>query len=163
MNFWLRDILLVMEPFQWQELEYQNKERPQDWYWAIAVITVASSLGAVIFVNIIFALFILLAGGTLILFSLRDPDVITVNIDRRGVAVNDKLYPFNVFDSFWIEERENPSVIILKSEQVYSPLILIPIAEEIDPDEVREYLVEYLDEEEMLVPFSRKILEFLGF
>lgn len=152
-----------MEPFQWQELEYQNKERPQDWYWAIAVITVASSLGAVIFVNIIFALFILLAGGTLILFSLRDPDVITVNIDRRGVAVNDKLYPFNVFDSFWIEERENPSVIILKSEQVYSPLILIPIAEEIDPDEVREYLVEYLDEEEMLVPFSRKILEFPGF
>ena len=152
-----------MEPLSWQEFEYQNKERPQDWYWAVVVITIAASLASLVFVGIIFALFIFLAGGTVILFALRDPDVINVYIDSHGVVVNGKLYQFRLFDSFWVEEREEPTLIILKSEQVYSPLILIPVADEIDPDDVRELLIEYLDEEEMLVPFSRKIMEFLGF
>jgi len=152
-----------MEELHWEILEYQPKERPQDWYWAVGVITVALALAAFIFSSIILALFILIAGSTLILFALRDPDMISVTLKKRGLAINNKMYLFKVFDSFWIEENENPPLIILKSEQIYSPPILIPIGEGVDLEDVRYLLGEYLDEEEMVVPLSRKVLEFLGF
>jgi len=152
-----------MNTFEWETLEYQSKERPQDWYWAVAVIVVALAIASFIFVNFILSIFVVLSGATLILIALRDPDVITVAINDRGVQVNQKLYPFPVFDSFWVEENEEVPLIILKSEQVYTPLILVPIAEGIDLEELRDFLVEYLDEEELEVPLSRKVLEYLGF
>jgi len=152
-----------MDSFTWTIAEYEPKERSHDWYWAVGIITVALAVAAYIFSSIILVLFIALAGGTVILFALRDPDELSVTINERGVRVNNKLYPFPQFDSFWVEdETEDPPLIILKSEQVYSPLILIPVSENIDPDDVREYLVEHLDEEELAVPFSRKIMEYLG-
>ena len=148
---------------QWEVPEYENKKRPQDWYWAVSVIVVALAIAALIFANAILSLFVFLAGATLILFAIRDPDMLLVSLTEQGVIVNNKLYPFAVFDSFWVEEHEQPVLLILKTEQVYSPLVLIPLHDTVEPDSVREYLLEYIDEEEIDVPLSRKILEFLGF
>lgn len=148
---------------EWEIEEYQPRERGQDWYWAIGVVTLALSVAAFIFSDtFMLALFILVAGGTLMLFAMRDPDIITVRVTDRGVRVDDKLYPFPVFDSFWVDEDEAPSVLILKTEQVYSPLIVLPIATDIDHEALRDMMLEYLDEEEMNVPLSQKMLEFIG-
>ena len=43
------------------------------------------------------------------------------------------------------------------------PLIIVPLGGEADPEEVREYLLEYLNEEEMEENASQRFLESLGF
>ena len=44
------------------------------------------------------------------------------------------------------------------------PYIIIPYdSMKTDPDEIRDYLLEYLNEEEMDEPLSNKILELIGF
>jgi hypothetical protein len=42
------------------------------------------------------------------------------------------------------------------------PLIIIPLGSEVKPDQIREYLIEYLNEEEMYEPTIQRILSRVG-
>ncbi len=147
----------------WKALEYKRKEKTADWYWAVIIIAISIIVIAFIARDGLFAIFVLLATITLLMFSIKQPKWVDVAIDRRGFTVGNDTYPFATLNEFWVDISEkNNEKIILKSKRVIMPLIIIPIEEHHHLD-VREFLLKYLPEKELHEPLAQKIMERLGF
>lgn len=149
-----------MPPIEWKILEYQEKSRGADWFWAVGIIAAAIAMSAIILGNILFAVFIIVAGVTLVLQVLRKPRPISVKIGENGITIEKTLYPYYSLDAFWVEEEDDN--LILKSKKALVPYIIVPIGS-IDKNRLHEYLSTFLEEKEMHESLSQKIMEYLGF
>jgi hypothetical protein len=153
-----------MNTISWQGYEYTHHEKSSDWFWALGIVALSSAVTAVIFKNILFALLILTGAFTIALFAAKNPNLVHFEINRRGIAIDDVLYPFNTLESFWIDEDEHGhNSIILKSQKIIMPYIVIPMNETVEFEDVRNVLLTKLKEEELEEPASHKIFEFFGF
>jgi len=148
---------------EWDGHEYEHKERSSDWFWAVGIITASVILTSIILGNIIFAILILISAFALLLFINRPPETIHVVIDERGVTKGPVRYPFDTLHSFYIDVDHPHKKIILRSEKMLMPLIIVPLGESIDPEELEEILLKFIPQEFMVLPFGERILEYLGF
>ena len=80
------------EPLETPALEYEEKERGNDWFWAIGIITVVACGIAVWLHNYVFAVFLLISGCCLIMFTLRHPQDITYTVETKGLSMGKDLY-----------------------------------------------------------------------
>ena len=152
-----------MQPLiSWDAPEHIYIEKNNDWYWAVGIITITGTVLAFIFNNIIFGIFILVSAFSIIVHASKKPRIFHYEINDRGIVINDILYPFLTLESFWIDAHETPSRILIKSNKTFMPFIIIHI-EEVDPEEVRTILLNYIAETEHQEPLSQKILEKFGF
>jgi hypothetical protein len=148
---------------EWDAHEYEHKERSQDWFWAVGIVTVAIAVATVIFGNVIFGLFILTAVFSLALFINRPPETVHIAVSEKGVTKDKIHYPYSTLRSFWIDIEHSHPKIFLKSEKVFMPLIIIPLSQEIDPEQLHDILSQFLEEEYHSLPLVERIIEFLGF
>lgn len=148
---------------EWDAHEYEHKERSQDWFWAVGIISVAIAAVAAIFGNIIFGIFILTAVFALAIFINRPPETVHVIIDERGITKDKIHYPYSSLKTFWIDLEHSHPKILLGSEKLLMPLIIVPLGEEVDPESIHDALSEFIEEEYHSLPFVEKIIEYLGF
>jgi hypothetical protein len=146
----------------WQAPAHPYVEKKPDWYWAVGIVTLALAVTAFLFGEFITGIFVIAAALALVLHASRPPHTVSYEINDRGLASDDVLYPFVTLDSFWIPHNESPSKIILKSRKLFMPLIVIYM-EDIDPEDVREVLLRYIAETEHHEPILKRFLEWLGF
>lgn len=152
-----------MQPLiEWDAPEHFHTEKNNDWYWAVGIITLTAATLAFIFGNVIFGLLIIIGVFSLLVHSSRKPKTIHVEINDRGIIAQNVLYPFLSLESFWIDAHERPSKILIKSLKTFMPYIVIYI-DEVDPEKVRDILLNYIAETEHQEPLTQKILERLGF
>jgi len=150
-----------IETISWSALEYEHKERSRDWYWALAVIVFASAATSAIFGNYFFALLIVIGGGLLALFSIKQPDTVNYEINDKGIKVSDQLYPYTNIKSFWIDQ-ESPTLFV-RTERIFVPIISIQVSPEMMEPIHNIFLEKKVKEEEMAEHPSEKILDKLGF
>lgn len=150
------------EPLEWTAFEYEYINKSTDWFWAVGIITVAFAVGAIFLGSMTFAIFIIVAAGALVLLSIKQPDEVAFRIDKRGVHADHTLYPYKNLRSFWVEESMKKPHLILESEKMLVPYVFVPI-ENVDPEVVRQTLMEYLPEEYHEEPISHEIMRQLGF
>src|SRR5574343_65752 len=149
-----------MKPLiSWQAHEHRHVEKNDDWYWAIGIITITCSALAFIFGNPIFGIFIIVSAFALIVHSAKKPKMNSCEINDRGIVIDSVLYPFLNLESFWIDAHERPAQLIVKSTKPFSPYITVQI-EQVDPEQVRDILLNYISETEHIEPLSQKIFEF---
>lgn len=152
-----------MQPLiEWDAPEHHHTEKNNDWYWGVGIITLTAAALAFIFGNVIFGILIIVGVFALLVHSTRNPDVIHVEINDRGVVVGDIFYPFLTLESFWIDAHEHPPQILIKSAKTFMPYISIQI-EGVEREAVREVLLKYIAEKEHHEPLAQKILESFGF
>lgn len=149
-------------PLIWQTYEYVHQEKSSDWYWAVSIIAISMATTSILFGNILFAIFLVLAFFMLMVYANRKPNLIKIKLDDRGITEGRAHYHYSTIDSFWVEDRYEDHKLILKSKRKTLPYIIIPIVE-ISPDDVRDHIRNYLPEEEHNEPLSKKIMEYLGF
>lgn len=156
---------MARPPFklEWDAHEYEPKERSQDWFWAVGIITFALAFTSVIFGNVILGILILVAVFSLVVFAKKEPDATHVVIDERGITRGKVLYPFPTLRSFWLELDHPHQKIIIRSEKMLMPYIVIPLAEEVDTDRLRRILLRYMNEEFHSLPLAERLLDYLGF
>jgi len=148
----------------WKALEHEHREKTSDWFWAVGIIAIAAAVLAVFFGNILFGLLILIAAFASILQGHTKPRILEYELSRKGVRVGDTLYPYSTLESFWVIDEEINDRIIIKSQKTLMPFIIIPYdSTRVDPEHLRDYLLEYIDEEELEEPLSQQIMEILGF
>lgn len=150
------------DKIQWEAYEYNHKEKGSDWFWAVGIMAFSLAAAAIIFNNVIFGIFIILSAFTLCLFAARKPAIINIEINAKGIIVDKRIYLYNALDKFYVSEDNHGNVIILKSKKSVLPYVIVP-AGEIDPEEIKDFLLKYLDEEEMSIPLTDTIMEYLGF
>jgi hypothetical protein len=148
---------------EWEAHEYEHKERTSDWFWVVGILSVSLAIASVIFGNIIFGVLILISAFTLTLFASRPPSTLQVQVDEKGISRGKIYYQYHTLKSFWIDTEHPHKKIILRSEKMFMPLIIVPLGEEVDIEELHENLSLNLSEEFHSLPFVEKILEYLGF
>jgi hypothetical protein len=149
----------------WQAHEYFHQEKSNDWYWGLGIIAVTAAVLAIVFGNTLFALVIVLFAFIAGMQAHREPKLINFELTNRGVIINHILYPYSTLESFWIAEQHlnkpDPKVLI-KSKRPMMSFIHLPV-ENVDIEEVRDFLLIYLKEEELEEPLLEKVLEYFGF
>jgi len=155
-----------LDKLEWTALEYKEKERSKDWFWALGITMAASAATALIYGNYFFAILILLSGALLWFLALKNPDLIHYEINDKGVKIESRIYPYENIRSFWIEASGNPTLFI-KTERIFMPVISIPlenISGRISLEDIHNiFLVKEIPEEEMREHPALHIMEFFGF
>jgi hypothetical protein len=146
----------------WQTPEYNHYERSPDWFWAVGIITIAISVTAIILHDVLFAFVIILSGFVLSLYAARPPKEIEIVLGEKGIRVEKVFYPYHTLESFWLEETETGSRVLIKSQRLVMPYIILPLGE-VDPDDVHEYLSHHLPEVFHSESVLHKLMEYLGF
>ncbi len=146
-----------------EALEHNHTKKGSDWYWVVLIISLAIIVSSVLFGNITFAVVILLATIITFFTSHRDPELLKVAMDNKGIYVNNEHYPYDTLDSFWIETTYGVPRVLIKSKKLFMHLIVIPLADDIDPDIVQFFLGYYLDQEKIEESLIQIVLEYLGF
>ncbi len=133
---------------EWHSPEHHFDKKTNDWYWILAVITLGASVLAFYFGNFLFGVFIIIAGLTIGMLSYKETKIITIKIVHKGVVFGGRLYPWMSYQSFWIEDEHIHGYrLLMRSANSLLPLTIVPINEEIDLNNVRDVLLEFLEEE----------------
>jgi hypothetical protein len=161
------------EKLAWSAPEYEEKERSQDWFWALGIIVTTASLAAIIFANYFFAVFLVLSGLLLAFFAVKKPDIVTYELNEGGLRIRTRLYPYEHIRSFWVETgaprpADPPGVkrtpaFFIHSERMVMPVFSVPIEGEIAEDIRTIMRARDIPEVEMKEHPAEKIMEILGF
>lgn len=152
-------------PIVWEAFEYDHTPKSADWYWAVGIIAVSITLISILLGNIIFAIVVVVSTFALIVASRRHPHLVTFELNKTGVFIGPDLKPYGTLRSFWVEDNSHldlQSKLFFKPKSKTGQLIVIPI-EEVDPVEVRDFLLHNLLEEKLEEPLMQIIMEKLGF
>jgi len=148
---------------EWTALEYEEKERGNNWFWALSIIIVASSVTSFIYSNYFFSIFLILSGILLITFAIKKPDLVFYELNERGLKIRNRLYPYQNIKAFWVEKNKENSVLFIRSERMFMPIISMPIKQNI-AEGIRNFMLSVdVKEEEMEEHISEKIMDSLGF
>jgi len=134
--------------FEWDALGYVFDEKSSDWYWALGIIAIASSIASILFGNVILALVIIAASGTLALSTLKRPRVHRFRVTGEGVMIDENLYTYDSILSFSVLEYIDPAVpaaLSIRTHHLLAPHLLIPIVGH-DPVEIYDFFAEHIEE-----------------
>jgi hypothetical protein len=156
------------QKLNWSALEYEEKERSVDWFWALGIIIVTSSVAAIIFNDYFFAALLIIAGLLLGFFAIKKPDMIYYELNDKGLKVGNRIYPYENIKSFWVqtsqpEQANIKTLLFIKSERIFMPIITIPIEDQLAEDIHSVMISKNVVEEEMREHPSEKVMEMLGF
>ncbi|NBD74032.1 hypothetical protein GVX82_03250 [Patescibacteria group bacterium] len=149
---------------EWEGYEHEHREKTPDWFWGLALVTLAVFVLAIFFNNVLFAILVLIAGFLMALFALREPQLTRFALTYRGLTINRTLYPFTTLESFWIDDMDEnrDPLLLIKSKRPLTPLLVIPVHPE-DVDDVHEFLLAHLPEVEDAEPIAHKLFDLVGF
>ena len=143
---------------EWETYEYEPRERSSNWYWFVGLAAVLLVIWAIVMKNFLLAILVLLGAFTLMIYAARKPRVIKIGVSRRGVQIHQDLFPFHSLRSFWVHEDDVERKIILRSEKLLMPHLHIPLAEDVDHEALRVFLLDFLPEE----PHKPTIIDLLA-
>lgn len=133
---------------EWHSPEHHFDKKANDWYWMLGGICLGASVLAFYFGDFLFGVFIIIAGFTVGMLSYKETKVVPIKIATKGIVFDRYLYPWMSYRSFWIEdEHVHGARILMRPVSNFLPLAIIPINEEVDLNDVRDILLEFLEEE----------------
>lgn len=153
------------EKISWQAYEHTNHtQKSGDWFWILGIVAVAGIILCFYFGNILFGIIITIFAITSGMLVNKKPEIHIFELSRKGVRAGNVLYPYSNLESFWVEDTEFEDKILLRSNKSLQPIIVIPFdSTKTDPEILRNYLLDYLDEEELFEGFWQKLMEAFGF
>jgi len=100
---------------RWQGPEYLAHARDKMWYVIFGIVTLALMAVAIFLIqSVTFAVLIPVMAAALFVYTRRDPQAINYTLSRKGLHVNDKMYPYDTFKAFAVYSHAgNHSVILL--------------------------------------------------
>ena len=152
-----------MEEITWQAFEYDYKPKSANWFWVVWILAFGIFWTAYTFSNILFGILVLVGTFSISLFASRKPDLINIILNNQEIIIHNKRYDLKNLESFWIEDNPNlvqgQRKILLKSKRKTSPYIIVPLNSNVDTEEIKEYLLQYLEETEHQESFFQILLD----
>jgi hypothetical protein len=154
-----------LEIIKWSAFEYEEKERNNDWFWALGIIILAGTITAIILKNYFFAILLLLSGIMLIFFAIKKPEEIFYEINNEGLKAKNKFYFFKDLKSFYIQtETESlKPILFIKTKRTIMPILSISFKNDLSQKIKEKMTQNNVLEEKMEEHFSEKVMDFLGF
>lgn len=133
--------------YEWWVREYEQHDRSRRWYIVSGLIGLALIVFALFTANYIFAVLIVLFAIVLYLHELQEPLEVYFAITDVGIVLGRKFYRFSELSNFWIIYNP-PEVksLYFTLGNVLKHRLQVPLTE-VNPVELREYLMQYLEED----------------
>lgn len=131
----------------WEIPEFEHHERGRRWYVVALIVIAALLIFALTSANYLFAILIIIFAITYYLQISRRPMNVTISITEKGIAIGDRLYPYDTLRSFWvIYKPPEVNTLYLEFKNTLRPEMPIPLIKK-NPVKVREILLDYLEED----------------
>jgi hypothetical protein len=151
-----------MDKLSWTLLEYEEKEKNTDWFWALGIIIIAGSVTAFIYNNYFFSILLIIGGILVGFFAKKKPDMVNYELNIKGFKIKDRIFLYKDIEAFHIDTKKIP-VMLIKTNRFLFPVLSIPI-EYLHIDEIRNILLsQNIKEEEIKETIPDKIMEYLDF
>lgn len=148
--------------YRWKENEFEGSPRTKVWYVWFTIVFAILIIIAILFKNYLLAVLLLVA-GFIIWFSDNKDHKQFVEISKRGIRIDDEYIPYERIHSFWVTKNEiGKPILILKVNRSLHPIETVAIGKDINLEELRNLLIEYIDEKEMEEPNSNKIVHYFN-
>jgi hypothetical protein len=149
---------------EWQAPEYTHKERTADWFWTIGLTALIASAIALWIGSFVFAIFILIGGACLIMFTIREPQQFRFSLEQEGLKIEKELYPWKSIQGFTIKNKagEPYARLIIQTSKYFLPVYTILLPQELKST-VHDVLVKVVPEVELEESRSMQFMEKLGF
>jgi hypothetical protein len=147
---------------EWQAPEYTHKERSADFLWTIGLVALVGAIIAIFMANYVFAIFILVSGGCLILFTVRPPEDISFSISNDGIKMGKDMHSWKNIKSFNIKDSTPYDKLLIETTRKFLPIYTIPMPSAFS-DEARESLLKIIPNAEIEESASMLFMEKLGF
>ncbi|MFA6397941.1 MAG: hypothetical protein WDK96_03830 [Candidatus Paceibacterota bacterium] len=155
---------IKINTIEWSVPEYSHKERGNDWFWTIGLITIVACGIAIWLHNYVFAIFLLISGGCLIMFTMRPPLEVNYIVETKGLAMGKDMHPWKKIKSFNIkkEDKDEYAKLLIETSKYFLPIYTIPLPKDM-ADEMKETLLLVLPRSEINESQSMLFMEKLGF
>lgn len=155
---------IKLDRIDWSAPEYSHKERSNDWFWTLGLVTIVSCGIAIWLKNYVFSIFLLISGGCLILFTFRQPPDVAYTIETKGLSMGKDLHPWKSIKSFNIKniETEPYAKLMIETSKYMLPIYTIPIPKELE-DHIKETLLLVIPRSQIDESPSMIFMEKLGF
>lgn len=147
---------------QWTVDTHNHQERSVDWYWGLGLGSLAAAALSVFLGNALLAVIILLAAGSFGALVHRGPREHTVSINPRGVSMDGTLYRWSSITSFWIERDSRDPHLLITTEGILHPQLIVPLNDPTRAQNVRAYLKRFAKEEEQAPHLGHYVAQMLG-
>jgi hypothetical protein len=135
--------------YEWDAIEFAHKEKSTDWYWALGIAIVTGCVLAIIAHNYLLAVLLILGGLLLGFYANDKPHPVHVELSERGIRMNKDLYTYETLKSFWMyQDRQNNNRLMIVTGRPVMPQRIVTLSETTSPNELRAYLLRYLEEKE---------------
>ncbi|MBU1046694.1 hypothetical protein KKH36_02865 [Patescibacteria group bacterium] len=134
----------------WKAFEYEFTPRSANWFWTVWILSFSIFFTAYLLANILFGILVLIIAFSISIFASRRPDLIIITLTPKKIIIGKKEIDLENFESFNLSKKN----IILKSIKKFSPYTIIPLGAEVDREEIKEYLLEQLIQEDLQEPLG---------
>ena len=125
---------------RWQAAEYIDHDRTTGWYVALGVVCIILIILAVVLMKSwTFAILVPVMAAALVVYTRRPPAVIDYTLSRKGLYINERLYPYDSFRAFSVNSHNGHNVANLIPRKRFQLAQTIHF-----PEEVGESLVDML-------------------
>ncbi len=131
--------------FYWQATEFESHDKPNNWLVYIIVIAVVL-FGILLYMQLWFGAAVVVA-ACFALFSQSRTRGKKKNyaVYDQGITVDDRVYTFDQFKSFWIFPYQDRMIVRLEQLKRLALPIEMPIGDE-NPDQIKLFLAKHLPE-----------------
>lgn len=137
----------------WTSAEFHYHEKNEAWPALVVVGAVVIGIIALWQHNLLFAIFIGIAAVLMLVWGKRRPRECAFALDKKGLHIDDRIYPFHDFSSFALYEE----TLLLHPKSRVRPHFSIIIPHE-KGNAIRAYLLAFLPE----VEYTESFMEIIG-
>ncbi|MCK9352373.1 MAG: hypothetical protein M0P76_06350 [Candidatus Pacebacteria bacterium] len=158
-------LLTTGKEIRWKASEYVYREKSIDWYWyfcLVALILIGSSL---YLHNTLFAFILAIGAFTMLIYSNKRPRELEYRADSKGIAFDDVFYSYQdilFFHTIDDKKLSEEKLLLLRLKKTTSTIVIIPVGNG-SLDEVRTFLLNFIEDKEIGIPFGQIFMNLIGF
>ena len=150
----------TVDEISWKIEESNFTPKTTEWFWALGILMLAFIVFSILLKNYLLIIIMALAAFIIYINKNQKPRQIDFCLNSNGLYIEQKFYPYDNFESFWIfpAHPEKKQELALRQKQRLASLLIIPFHSD-DENKIRKILAIHLaenEEQESLIDLLRK-------
>lgn len=137
--------------FEWEAPEFRHYPKNPAWYITLFVITGLLVAYQILQQDYFGAISIVIIAGFVTFFAKQTPVHVPMQISDQGIHINDDLIPYQRIKQFWIVDDGVHKTLNFETTAYLNHELTVEL-EDLDADELREFLIDILPEHERIEP-----------
>ena len=150
---------------RWKADEYIYHKKSVDWYWYFGLVVLVLIGSSIYLHNVLFAFIIAIGAFVMLTYANKHPRELEYVANKRGISFDNDFYNYEDIQFFYIindKKQSEEKLLLLQLKKAVSSIIIIPFGNA-ELDETRTFLLSFIEERKIPVPFSYTFANLIGF